>query len=205
MKYYFISSISLVLPYRITFIWIFPSPAQYFAAIIVAVGLITVFTVVTCSIHHTGDSQRAPRLVRQAILGYLARFLCVQTIPVDDDDDDDPKKSSSSFTTGSVKRRSDVDGDGVLNPVFEDDDGNGDPFQASTSASNYDPIEMLMSKISRGVAHFAKLTFEEAESKKTSMEWMHIASVLDRFFTYFFAIICLAITLGTIVAAAAQA
>nr|XP_054756466.1 neuronal acetylcholine receptor subunit alpha-10-like [Lytechinus pictus] len=175
-----------------------PLISQYFAAIIVAVGLITFFAVVTISIHHTGDSQRAPRIVRKAILGILARFLCVQAIPYDGDDDDDPKQSSH-------KRRGEVEGSGVLNPVFEDDDGNGDPFQASTSTSHGDPIEVLMTKISRGVAHFAKLTFENAESKRTSMEWMHIASVLDRFFTYFFAILCLSITLATIVAAAAQA
>ena len=177
--------------------------AQYYAAIIVIVGLMTVACVITINLHNAGDSQRAPLAARRLILGIMAKYLWVTTIPVDETDNDDPKTSSSYTTDG--KQRHDDDG-GVLNPVFEDDDGNGDPFDcnATPSTSNGDVIEMYITKISRGVSYLTKQAADDAESKQTSKEWMHIAVVIDRFFVYFFALLCLVITLATIVAASVK-
>ncbi|XP_071502901.1 neuronal acetylcholine receptor subunit alpha-10-like [Diadema antillarum] len=188
-----------------------PLISQYFAAIIVAVGVCTVFAVINLNLHHRGDSKRAPKCLRRVVLGKLAKFVGVRTIPVDEEDDEvdsvTPAAASSSFMD-ACKSQDDV-GVGVLNPVFEGDEGNEDPFActASSSSSTCDgnEIERFMTRAMRAVTYLTKLTVDEAESSQLSKEWMHIAMVLDHCCVYTFLFIFFLITIGTILVAAVRA
>ncbi|PIK42109.1 putative neuronal acetylcholine receptor subunit alpha-10 [Apostichopus japonicus] len=174
-----------------------PYISQYYALIIMLVGICTVLSIVTLSMHHRGDSVQLSQTYRRGML-FLAKMVFLEC----------PNIKMAAKKYHEIKTARDNAIRGAHNPAFEDDeldDDNEEPQIAAPYANGSStddvkqlfkqdnetttPIDKYMTRISDGLAFLAKRQTGKDDSEQTSREWMESANAVDRLFTVVFLIL----------------
>ncbi|XP_038073790.1 neuronal acetylcholine receptor subunit alpha-10-like [Patiria miniata] len=197
---------------------VIPLIGQFYAAIIVLVGLCASLTVVILSVHHRGDCTHVPRWVHTLILVKLATILHVRN-QISQSSMEMELHAPSEVDMGSMSPRG-----GVLNPIFEGDDGieeqhhqqqdderRGSSSEKAGSAmmerqlstgADTNIIEQYITSISKNVSYLVRRGRDEDSSQKVATEWQEVAMVLDRLFMVVFSFLIAFVALSTLLAAA---
>ncbi|XP_071794493.1 neuronal acetylcholine receptor subunit alpha-7-like [Asterias amurensis] len=177
-----------------------PLIGQFYAAIIILVGVCAALTVVVLSIHHRGDSTHVPRWAHRLILVKLAKILRVRS-QISQSSMELEMHSPSETDFANMSSRG-----GVLNPIFEGDDGieeqhaeddRGSPVRLSSDnkadgskerlyTAGDSVIEQYITSISKNVGYLVRRGRDEDKSQQISTEWQEVAMVLDRLFLVIF-------------------
>ncbi|XP_022110366.1 neuronal acetylcholine receptor subunit alpha-10-like [Acanthaster planci] len=197
---------------------VIPLIGQFYASIIVLVGICAALTVIVLSIHHRGDSTHVPRWVHTLFLVKLATLLRVRN-QISQSSMELELHGPSEADVSSVSPRG-----GVLNPIFEGDDGIEEQHQQQddgaerrrslaekegsamerqlSTGGDSSIIEQYITSISKNVSYFVRQGREEDKSQKIATEWQEVAMVLDRLFMVVFTFLIALVALSTLLAAA---